>query len=87
MLDTRTRLHAARLGEHLTSIDPSTQWQLAGMRAIAGFRSPDADGAAYYLLNMKVSHVSLAWAFQDCFCAHVGVHALLPFTATAEISH
>lgn len=69
MLDTRTRLHAARLGEHLTSIDPSTQWQLAGMRAIAGFRSPDADGAAYYLLNMKVSHVSLAWAFQDCFFA------------------
>lgn len=69
MLDTRARIHAARILEHLTATDAATYWHLANMRGAVAHRSPDAQSAAYHLLRLKVSQECLAWSFQDCFVA------------------
>lgn len=69
MLDNRSRIHAARVLEHLTATDTTTYLYLASIRAAVTHRIPDAQLAAYHLIRLKVSQQSLAWSFQDCFVA------------------
>lgn len=76
LVETRARIHGARLAEHLTPYDVAAAMQYEALRRGGAGRVFDASGAALEVIDRRAKLQALVQAFNDAFIVLAFVFAL-----------